>query len=179
MTGYNLDFDIASTPVRLDAWIIPLVILPVVGACLVFFPALMSRILPGGLKGGARTVFSWFFFLFSTSISLFAVGAQTAAYLDLRDARLSGNFASVEGCLQGFHPMPEGGHDSERLLIQGRHFEYSDYIITPAFNNSESHGGPIHPDSQVRIGFVGSHILRLETMDHACPRAPDIGPGDS
>ena len=71
--------------------------------------------------------------------------------------------------------MPEGGHDSERLLVGGLAFEYSDYIATPAFNNTESHGGPIHADSRVRIGYVGTDIVRVETIDNVCPRAPEIG----
>lgn len=175
MHDYNLNFDIASNSIQLHVWMIPLVILPVVGACLVFLPKLMLTILPSGIKGEARTVFSWFFFLFSTAISTIWLFSHTTTYLQLRHARITDQFQTVEGCLQGFHPMPETGHDTERLLVGGRAFAYSDYQPTPAFNKTESHGGPIHADSRVRLGYVGSDIVKVETIDNVCPRAPDIG----
>lgn len=175
MQGYNLKFDIASSGLQLEAWMLPLIILPVVGAFLVFQPKLMLRLLPSGLQGRLRIIFSWFFFLFSTTISAIWLTSYLATYLHLRDARVTNGFQTVEGCLQGFHPMPEGGHDSERLLFGGIAFEYSDYTVTPAFNVTEPLGGPIHADSRVRIGYVGPDIVRVETIDNACPKAPDLG----
>ena len=65
--------------------------------------------------------------------------------------------------------MPESGHDSERLKVGGKMFDYSDYVLTPSFRQSESHGGPIHRDSWVRIAHVDGHIIRLETADKVCP----------
>lgn len=174
MGDYNLVFDIAAKPFQIEIWMMPIIILPLVGAFLVFLPGPMRTVLPGGLKGKARTVFSWFFFLFSTAISTIFIVTQSASYLHLRQARTAHQFQTVEGCLEGFHRMPEGGHDTERIRVGGRSFEYSDFIITPAFNNTESHGGPIHATSRVRIGYVGSDIVKLETIDDVCPRAPDL-----
>lgn len=104
------------------------------------------------------------------------IGNFSANYI-LRTARSDGSFSVTEGCLQSFHPMPYDGHDTERLGINGRCFSYSDYSLTPAFNHTEAHGGPVHADSRLRVYYVGGSIVRLEVADHACPAAPDVPKG--
>lgn len=173
MQGYKLNFDVASG-MRFEIWMLPLVILPLVGACLVFLPKTTSKLLPHPAQGSWRTAFSWFYFIFSSTISIVWIISHTGTYLQLRNSVVTNSVKTVEGCLQGFHPMPEGGHDTERLLVDGLSFSYSDYLATPGFNKTESHGGPIHADSRVRIGYFGPDIVKVETIDHACPHAPDI-----
>ena len=70
--------------------------------------------------------------------------------------------------------MPQEGHDVEKIEVDGHIFTYSDYISTPAFHITESHGGPIHADSKVRLAFSGQDIVRVEVQQKACPKAPDF-----
>ncbi len=64
--------------------------------------------------------------------------------------------------------MPEGGHADEHFLVNGVSFSYSDYEISAGFNNTSSHGGPIHEGLPVHIWYrdIGNgrnnEILRLE-----------------
>lgn len=171
---YQVAFDLSTQPFEVEPG---LVILPIIGLILVVTPQALVDRFTRGPSGRAGKIFAWFFFLFSSAISavwLFGSLAQTA---NLESAIKAGEAYVVEGCLQHFHPMPEGGHDSERLQLDGRVFEYSDYLVTAAFNNAESHGGPIHPDSRLRLTVVGSDIVKVEVQQHACPAAPDFPKG--
>jgi hypothetical protein len=99
----------------------------------------------------------------------------STGYLSLLHARLDGTYQRTEGCVQGFHPMGREGHQLERVQVNGQEFDYSDFVLTSGFRQTEAYGGPIHADSRVRLGYVGSDIVRVEVVDHACPRAPDPG----
>jgi hypothetical protein len=172
--SYRVAFDLADQPFRLNppSVVVPL-ILTVVGALLVFMPARMQRLLPNWPMGVSRKGFSWFYFLGSGfSLMIFAYSWINSS-LTLRSVEKNGAAQVVEGCMETFHPMPVTGHDTERLTIKGQAFEYSDYIITPAFSRTESHGGPVHADSRLKIFHVGGDIVRLEVADHACPPAED------
>lgn len=75
----------------------------------------------------------------------------------------------VEGVIAQFHPMPPQGHDTERFIVDGVAFAYSDYFVTPAFNTTRSHGGPLHAGAYVRLYFTESRefsgqkaILRIQ-----------------
>lgn len=46
--------------------------------------------------------------------------------------------------------------------METQRFCYSDYVITPGFHTSASHGGPIRAGIHVRIAHSGPTILRLE-----------------
>jgi hypothetical protein len=128
-----------------------------------------GRSRPGGGGAGAA------FFLFSGLISAYlAVDhfQQKSAY---RVAQREGQLSFVEGCLQNFHPMPHSGHDTERIDVAGRRFSYSDLdASSPAFNNTETYGGPIHSDSAVKIWYTGNNIIKLAVRDHACRSASDL-----
>ncbi len=175
---YKVVFDLLGQPTAFDSSLLPLLILPVVGLVLVITPqAIVDRYLPNGPKGVAGKIFAWVFFLFTGSISatwLYGTLQQTSS---LKSAEETGRTSIVEGCLQYFHPMPESGHDLEKIEIGGRVFSYSDYVDTPAFHTTESHGGPIHPDSKVRLIIVGNDIVRVEVVQKACPVAPEFPKG--
>lgn len=72
----------------------------------------------------------------------------------------------VEGAVENFDPMPYDGHKVESFTVKGLRFAYSDYSETGGFNHTRSHGGPIGPDSKVRLSFVqrGRHnvIVKVE-----------------
>jgi hypothetical protein len=76
----------------------------------------------------------------------------------------------VEGRIENFQPMPYAGHSKETFTIQGIQFAYSDYELTPAFNTTLSHGGPLDEGLFVKIYYTNSRefagryaILRIET----------------
>lgn len=50
----------------------------------------------------------------------------------------------------------------ESFNVNGVKFEYSDYVITPGFNNAASKGGPIKEGLPVRISYIDGTILKLE-----------------
>ena len=68
----------------------------------------------------------------------------------------------VEGPVQNFIPMPANGHGVERFEVGGKRFEYSHNVASAGFNHTSTKGGPIHEGLQVRIGYVGDTIVRLE-----------------
>ncbi len=74
----------------------------------------------------------------------------------------------VEGVVEHFHPMPPGGHDTERFDVAGVHFEYSHWSVSQGFNQDITVGGPIREGSYVRIHYVHlagesyGTIVRLE-----------------
>jgi hypothetical protein len=73
----------------------------------------------------------------------------------------------TEGFVKNFHPMPSGGHDSERFIVNGIKFQFSDFEISGfGYNNAKSHGGAIDENKYVRIIYVkiknSNQILKLE-----------------
>ena len=70
----------------------------------------------------------------------------------------------VEGRVENFIPAPAEGHQDERFTVNGVPFAYSDYRITGGFNQTQSHGGPIHDGLRVRIHYMprGNVIVKLE-----------------
>ena len=74
-----------------------------------------------------------------------------------------GNCDIVEGTVETFHAMPRTGHSLESFTVNGVRFEYSDFDLSkPGFNNTESHGGPIHSGMRVRIHHRQGSILQIE-----------------
>lgn len=148
--------------------------------------AILGLLMVLGIIGGFRfksapaagPILNWVYFLFALLIGGLGATSYFSEYAGLRRALQSGRANVVEGCLEAFHPMPESGHDTERLRLRGQTFAYSGFIVTPAFHKSEVYGGPIHRDSWVRITHVGGDIVRLEVADHACPAATADVPDD-
>jgi hypothetical protein len=83
-------------------------------------------------------------------------------YARAKDAYVQGQYSMVEGTVTNFHPMPYSGHQNETFFVNGMQFSYSDYVLVPCFNNTSSHGGPIHEGLRVRIAYSGNCILKLE-----------------
>ncbi|HEY3357988.1 MAG TPA: hypothetical protein VGQ83_32365 [Polyangia bacterium] len=96
----------------------------------------------------------------------FTCVAFVLPYFGYRAALRNGETCVVEGRVTEFHPMPASGHDTERFVVEGVRFKYSDYAPSPAFTNTSSHGGPIREGLHVRIHYLGpaedASILRLE-----------------
>jgi hypothetical protein len=107
------------------------------------------------------TVFVCAVFLLLAVYAFSAPGVQDM-YARAKDAYVQGQYSTVEGTVTNFHPMPYSGHKEETFSVNGVQFSYSDYVLIPCFNNTASHGGPIHEWLRVRIAYSGNCILKLE-----------------
>jgi hypothetical protein len=164
--GYRLVYDLSQVTAAQPNWawlLFPLAPIAVV----VLLPAhMVSR---GPRSRWLRLAFGVVFMAIWAWFHLDQIGGQNH---QLRDLRAQAHRATaMEGCLQGFHAMPAGGHDHERIVLNGRCLAYTDFTSGAGFHQSESHGGPVHADSRVRLSQVDGVITRLEVIDHACPAA--------
>lgn len=110
------------------------------------------------------------FSMFWTAMASFGVFGE---YFKMRSILTNGRARVVHGPVQDFHPMPYGGHDTERFVVAGVPFAYSDYNVVAGFHQTSSHGGPIAPGLMVRIHYSGDpgrlRILKLEIKeDEVC-----------
>lgn len=137
-------------------------VLVCIGLLLVLAPDLMQRLLPYGLQGRARRIFSWFFLCAALSGAFFTFRGTTQPYEAAATASRDHRYSMVEGPVTNFVPMPYSGHANESFVVGGKKFTYSDYILTGCFNNATSHGGPIKAGLTVRVSYVGNCIVRLE-----------------
>ena len=94
----------------------------------------------------------------------------------------AGQYSLVEGTVADFHPMPYEGHNEECFTVEDQRFCYSDYVVTPGFHNTASHGGPIPAGIHVRIAYLGHRSsvcksertrssLRLSQLSPSNPRS--------
>ena len=83
----------------------------------------------------------------------------------LAAAYRAGKCQVIEGIVTQSHPMPVTGHDVEAFVVSGKRFQYSDFIHRAGFNQTSSHGGPIHEGARVRIYYLGEDIAKLEIAD--------------
>ena len=81
-----------------------------------------------------------------------------------------GEYRTVEGYVEDFHPMPETGHDRESFTLGGVEFVYSDYQSQFGYHNARSLGGVVTGDGQhLRIGYtqvpgLGNVIVYIEEL---------------
>lgn len=111
-------------------------------------------------KSGAFFIVFW--------ISVACIG-QFHMYKNTVGAYKKGNYLIVEGYIENFTPMSNGGHKRESFDINGVHFEYSDAEIIQGYNTPRFHGGIIKENGQyLKIGYVyynssyGNIIVRIE-----------------
>jgi hypothetical protein len=90
-------------------------------------------------------------------------------YVALHTAYRRSQFSVVEGRVSNFRPMPYEGHQDECFSVQSQTFCYSYFEVTAGFNNSASHGGPIHDGLPVRVSYIGNKIVRLEVGSDTPP----------
>jgi hypothetical protein len=102
------------------------------------------------------TVFVCAVFLLLAAYAYSAPGVQDM-YARAREAYMEGQYATIEGTVTNFHPMPYSGHQNETFSVNGLQFSYSDYVLVPCFNNTSSHGGPIHEGLRANCVFRQLH----------------------
>jgi hypothetical protein len=164
-TGYRLAFDLGGPLNLYGMW--PLLIVPVVGTL-----ALLLKSNRGGTQEATSDRYLWGVIAVWTIISVILIVLNFVRAQQLLAARSRGD-GVVEGCLTRFHPEIRGGHEGEQLDLNGTTLTYSFDDETPAFHRTETHGGPVHRGSRIKANVVNGHIIRLETIDHGCPVAPD------
>ena len=80
-----------------------------------------------------------------------------------------GDYYTVEGFVENFHPMPKEGHDSESFSINGIQSKYG-YTISFGYHTIKSDGGVITGNGQhLRIGYtcynwLGNVIVYIEEI---------------
>jgi len=157
---YVTVFDASAFLLKGIVFVVPGLVLSLVGAVLVFRPAALEAV--GFRRPMKWPIFNWLFFLLAVAWTAIAGTTIISRSLDASEALHGGKCEVVEGRVENFHPMPSGGHDTERFEVNGTHFSYSDFMVTAGFNNAASHGGPIREGLQVRICHQSGVILRLE-----------------
>jgi hypothetical protein len=99
---------------------------------------------------------------FSIVWTLVAFITTYSQYRSLITAQETGAYQIAEGVVTDFVPMANSGRSYESFTVDGKTFNYSDYFVTAGFNNTQSHGGPIHGGLKVRITHVNNVIIKLE-----------------
>ena len=159
---YRTVFDAAGHP--LANWSFPAfgLIFVAIGAVMLFRPQALE-VLGGGFRNiSKRRFFSWSFFLFSVAWVLLVGITTFSGSIEASQVASAGTCKTVAGLVANFHPAPYTGHDMESFTVNGVPFSYSDYVVTPGFRQSASHGGPIHEGLPVRICYADGAILRLQ-----------------
>jgi hypothetical protein len=110
---------------------------------------------------------TWFHCVFIGVFALVASSLIPGSGVDSSafDIYHKGVYSIVEGTVTDFQPMPYEGHQEECFTVQTERFCYSDYILSPGFRNTASHGGPIRSGLPVRIAYSDSTILRLDVAE--------------
>ncbi len=157
---YVTVFETSTDPLKEIGFVIPGLVLSLAGAVLVFRPAVLEAV--GFRRATKWPIFNWSFFLFAVAWTAIVGTSIISRGLNAAEALEEGNCEVIEGKVENFHPMPQEGHDTERFEVDGRHFSYSDYVVSAGFNNTSSHGGPISEGLKVRICHQSGIILRLE-----------------
>lgn len=117
------------------------------------------------------TRLNWFDWLMFVVIAFGVLWSSIAwrdthnAYVTLRKDLVSGRCQVIEGIVEDFHPVTPGGVYHEYFYVNGVKFDYSDYIETPGFHQTQKQGGPIRPGLRVRIHYKDGVIARLEIAE--------------
>ena len=90
------------------------------------------------------------------------VGATYYQFWHLTYKLRAADYVLVEGTVTGFLPLGSAGQTVESFVVNGHRYEYSGYVWSAGFSNSQSHGGPMRDGMCVRIADVDGRIARLE-----------------
>jgi len=164
---YDLVYDAAKGNFEGWSFIAMGALFIIIGAILVFSEN-VREIVSRKRSKDSVLLFSKVFFGFSI---LWTVLAGSAVFLDNGETKSSSQkntCTTIEGEVEGFEPMPSGGYQFEKFVVNKTEFEYSDYVLNGGFNNTSSHGGPIIEGLKVRICYFyrvrtnSNVIVRLE-----------------
>jgi hypothetical protein len=159
--SYHVIFDATDQPFWQASYNV-FFVFPVVGALILIFPTLMQQLLPRGAQGALRTMLGGIFLIVPPIIGAYVIINAYSYRQRVLEWLRDGHVQVTEGPVTDFVPMPYEGHAQERFTVRGHTFSYSDYVLSPGFHNTASHGGPIREGLNVRVTFAGNLILRLE-----------------
>lgn len=111
--------------------------------------------------------FGLVFGIFALLIFLVIAGTRFRDYSEVKNVFDQKLYNVIEGRVQEYHPMPAGGHDTERFRVGNLYFTMSDFDYgIMGYNHAASHGGVIRSNLYVRIWYPTYGriaILHLET----------------
>jgi len=99
-------------------------------------------------------------FILMWFLTIFAVYGNYSHYADLCQQVRAGSFTSAEGRITSFVPMSDSSRGTESFDVSDKHFHYSKYDLTKSY-----YGGSLREGLQVRIGYIGNDIVRVEVAD--------------
>ena len=113
-------------------------------------------------------VFGIIFASFGGLVSVLLISIMLGEYYNTKSVYDKKQYQLIEGKVENYHPMPEGGHDTERFTVNGVEFEFSDFDVSDyGYNNAASHGGAIRQGLKVKIDYFNNRnknvILKLMT----------------
>jgi hypothetical protein len=180
LTGYAALVD-AFTNV-FDLIVRPNEVSPAYGLEALFFLAGVAVLLLGVVFSRRRLFIIAFAVIWLTFTSIMTFQDVQHAF-DVRHRLSRGEYQTLEGCLDFFHPgWFDGGRtvaDDERWSVAGHQFEYGENQVRFAYHLVEPRGGAVHADTRVRVAYVTDQflgrddIVRLQVRQHACAAAPD------
>jgi hypothetical protein len=89
-----------------------------------------------------------------------------AEYLDLRHKYQRGAYSEISGRVEDFIDSgPNLQPGTERFVVGGVPFSYSQFVYSPGFRKTRASGGPLRNGILVRIRYVDNFIVRLEICD--------------
>jgi len=114
-------------------------------------------------------VFGIIFSSFAGLVSIVSIPSMFGEYFKTKSVYDNKLYQTTVGIVENYHPMPASGHDSERFIVNGIEFEFSDFDIGDyGYNNAASLGGAIKEGLKVSIGFFNNGhknvILKLEIL---------------
>lgn len=88
-------------------------------------------------------------------VCVIEIVSQIDMYQNIVAAYHNGQYATVEGYVEDFVPMPAEGHAHETFQINGVAFDYSDNTALQGYNKPKVHGGVISGDGQhLKIRYI-------------------------
>ena len=158
-TSYRVVFDITNDARPDDVakgWLV---------VALILVAGIFLLLIRGFLPSLVRVVFPVLFIAFGCFGVVALIFRNVPQPSELAAAYRAGKCQVVEGAVTDFHPMPFTGHQLESFVVAGKRFRYSDFVMRAGFNQTSSHGGPIHEGLHVRIHYLGDDIAKLEVED--------------
>lgn len=171
MQHYHMVYDFADRLPRFGFMLLPLIFV-VVGIGIYFYHKKFvdsnATSTFGIKKRKYGMAFGIIFASFGGLISVLLIPIMLGEYYNTKSVYDKKQYQLIEGNVQNYHPMPEGGHDTERFTVNGVEFEFSDFDVSDyGYNNAASHGGAIRQGLKVQIGYFNNGnknvILKLMT----------------
>ena len=126
MQHYHMVYDFADRLPRFGFMLLPLIFV-VVGIGIYFYHKKFvdsnATSTFGIKKRKYGMAFGIIFASFGGLISVLLIPIMLGEYYNTKSVYDKKQYQSIEGNVQNYHPMPEGGHDTERFTVNGVEFE--------------------------------------------------------